>query len=165
MERKSRIDRAHSLQLSTERKIGQMQDFVARCVYLSLSSASALCAYLSSFLHILSLNVSLHNCVSMPLSISLYRMGAKASKASQAKDRLGKIAKLEQDMRDNAIVDPLKKKRLALHFSVSPNCGEFPLKLVNATVGCVEICAHILLFLHVYHLFLFFFFLNISNCC
>ena len=65
------------------------------------------------------------------------RMGAKASKATQAQDRMKKIAKLEESMKLPAFVESerAKGRRVKLTLAKPPPCGQFPVNLKGAAFG------------------------------
>jgi ATP-binding cassette subfamily F protein 3 len=65
------------------------------------------------------------------------RMGAKASKATQAQDRMKKIAKLEESMKLPAFVESerAKGRRVKLTLAKPPSVGQWPVSLKDAAFG------------------------------
>ena len=63
------------------------------------------------------------------------RMGAKASKAKQAKDRQGKIDKLDVEMAASRALLLSDRRRPRLTLAPPPGCGAAPLALRGADIG------------------------------
>ena len=63
------------------------------------------------------------------------RMGAKASKATQAQDRIKKIEKLESQMNLPAFAEAEGGRGPALTLAKPPPCGMYPLTLTDASFG------------------------------
>jgi len=69
------------------------------------------------------------------------RMGAKASKATQAQDRVKKLQKLEERMKLPAFVEAEGGRGPRLTLAKPPPCGQWPLELKDASFGYAKIPA------------------------